>query len=131
MSMIELMFWITNLLVSIVVGAFLGSEWGPVAGVFSGAAAFGVMLFAWRALHCALDLYYRVRPLRPVCRNGCCSQDDYMLIEWDDHENVWKCKCGDFYIEKGGVFHILMAEGQVVPYMERTMLRGWQPPSVP
>lgn len=122
------------LLMSVVVGGIigwgLGREYGLIGmaiGAVAGGLAGVVFVYAiWGALWLIGRFWYLWRPLRPVCRSGCCREGDYELVEVSGTRTVWLCGCGTKYVRSGRLFSELLPDGTTRPYMRRGGIRGWK-----
>lgn len=92
-----------------------GMRWGIVAGVVAACwcAVFPLIM------NKLIDMSYRRFPLRPPCRTGKCSADDYELFEIRDDAARFRCRCSDVYVRNGPRFDWVDASGAVRPYMVR------------
>ncbi|MBN2315971.1 MAG: hypothetical protein JXM79_18740 [Sedimentisphaerales bacterium] len=104
-------------------GAYLGVAGWIVGFVLGCALAVGVYTIFLRLI----DLWYRWRPIRPICKEGKCSSDDYQLLELSKGNVVFRCRCGAKYIKTRHRFGELLDDGSVRPYMKRTWSLGrWE-----
>ena len=127
MNAIEFAVLVGIIWVGYICGKALGTYFavpGWIAGFVLGCA---LAVAAYYALLRLLDLWYRWRPLRPVCREGKCSSDDYKLLDCSEGRAVFFCRCGTKYVKTRNRFGEILDDGSVRPYMKRTgILSRWQ-----
>jgi len=64
--------------------------------------------------------------LRPMCRQGKCKPRDYVLVDSTPEKAVFRCRCGDLYLSKGGHFSQILPDRSLLPYMVRDSSRNWK-----
>jgi hypothetical protein len=62
-------------------------------------------------------------PSRPACKNGCCTADDYKMLETSPP--MWMCKCGDCYDRRGKRFVRIDPDGKEIPYLRWKPFGSW------
>jgi len=105
-------------------GKWLGLQYGVVgwiAGFLLGVTFGGSGFIGLRKL---LNIWYKCRPLRPICKEGKCSSDDYEIIECLKGRVVFRCQCGTKYLKKGQFFMEILDDGSTIPYMRRNGILG-------
>lgn len=131
MTLIELLFFIANCIIGVILAAAVHAKTGNLwLAVLSGAVGFGIGVVVCLAVSRALDFWYWLFPLRPNCKQGTCGAKDY---RWDielsrtTKGDVFICHCGDKYIRNHGRFDELLPDGSTKPYMRRSFLfRAWR-----
>ena len=127
MTLIELLFFVFNLCLGILLGALIGRNFGVVWGILAVPVGFCVGILLFKALIILGDLYYVLwRPLRPPCRRGVCKAKDYELIEATREGSFYRCQCGDKYLMGDRRFYLVMADGSTKPYMAYKPFRRWK-----
>jgi hypothetical protein len=113
------------------VGQLLARHWGTAGWVVGalGGFAFGVLVLL--AAGKLIDFYYVFRPLRPRCRQGKCGPTDYSIVKVSRGrgalEAVFRCRCGDMYMDRDEHFQILLSDSSLQPYMLRKPFHNWEP----
>jgi len=109
-------------------GKFIGSHFGIIGwiiGVVIGALG---AIGGWFALGKLGDMINKWRPLRPICKKGKCSADDYEIVQFLKDGTIYRCKCGTGYFRSRRRFLEVLDNGETVPYMKRHGLFGrWEP----
>lgn len=127
MNVSELALLVGAIGVGCICGKALGVWFGVpgwIGGFLSGCALVGAAYYGLLRL---IERWHLWRPLRPVCRAGQCSSDDYELLDVSPGRAVFRCRCGTKYVRTGGRFGELADDGSVRPYMRRRgVLHAWE-----
>ncbi len=127
MNAIELAVLVGIIWVGCICGKALGAYFGVpgwIAGFVLGGALVPAVCYVLRRL---LDLWHRWRPLRPICREGNCSSDDYKLLDCSEERAVFLCRCGIRYVQTRNRFGEILDDESVRPYMKRSgILSRWR-----
>lgn len=68
-------------------------------------------------------------PLPPICKNGECSFDnkDYKFLGFKSkNKRIWRCKCGQDYLEYKRYFKEILPDGSLKPYMKKDIMGRWK-----
>lgn len=130
MNLIELLFFIIFLSLSVFLGKFLGTYLGILGWIFGFIIGILSGITTSFFLNRFVDIWYKWCPLRPKCKNGNCSSDDYQIIESRKDGAVFLCQCGTKYFQnwpKRDRFMEVLDDGSIVPYMKRRGIFGrWE-----
>lgn len=121
MNMFEKMCFFFSCVIGVLFGWWLGcyiGGWAWIIGITGGILLFGGIRYI-------LCLFYKWRPMRPICRLGKCKADDYDYIKTTEGGVVFICKCGGFYILTKGEFREILPNGTTMPYMKRNRFGQW------
>ncbi|MBI3986317.1 MAG: hypothetical protein HY343_05330 [Lentisphaerae bacterium] len=109
--------WIAVAAVSAAALRWLGLDW-PAALSRGMAAGFLVVLL----MGVATLLIGRLYRATPVCKNGCCREKDFELVDFrepdpaGDVELHYRCACGVHWLHRGRIFYEVREDGRRVPY---------------
>lgn len=126
MNLIDLFWLILRLGISIVLGS--------IAMTYHPLVAFILALCAWilfpSILHLIVNVleYFFPPRLLPICAMGRCSFEDYKLVSVSGDRFVYRCKCGQEYVDEDASFDILEEDGSSRPYKVYVKRRGWVDP---
>jgi hypothetical protein len=127
MNLIETLVFATLTVGLIALGHFLSIKWGT-AGWLVCVVPVG-LFWAWVMLATIRGtfklLQHRLNP-RPMCRQGKCRPRDYVLLTSMSEKAVFRCRCGDRYLSKGGHFSQILPDGSLLPYMAQDSSRRWK-----
>jgi hypothetical protein len=124
MNIFELMTLIAIIIASYFCGKWLGSQYGIIGWILGLILGSTLGVTAFVVLHRLIDIWYKWRPLRPICRQGKCSSDDYELIELSNAGAVFRCRCGMKYLKNNRCFMEILDDGSTCAYMRRHSMFG-------
>jgi hypothetical protein len=130
MTLIELALFLINVVIGCFIGIRIYAASGSILfGVVGLIVGFLLSILFWILLRKILDVWYKIFPLRPPCRQGKCDSDDYRFnieLSKSIKKDVFVCKCGDKYIHRGRLFCELLDDGSIQPFMKHPFLfRKW------
>lgn len=128
MTVFDLFIFLVNLSLGVLVGSWVGSRLGLLPGIFGGILGFLAGASGFLVLGALIRLWYRFRPLRPICYSGVCGPDDYEVVEANAQGAVFRCRCGTEYaydIAAGRRFLRITEDGQRRAYMKWSLRKGW------
>ena len=121
MTIIELLFFLCRLVVSLVGGIALWNS-HPVFGV---AAALIVFLLFPYVVSTLCDWLGDRSLGKPTCSSGLCSNEDYTWTRTVDGKLVCQCKCSHEYVVGGKRFMAVDSDGTIKPYKRWSEQDGW------
>jgi hypothetical protein len=125
MTIIELLFFMTNLAFVIAACLFGAHAFGFVGAVSAAIAALACEILFYSALAAIGKMLQRFYPAFPVCRNGKCGTEDYTCLRSEASFAVYVCKCGNTYINVRRRFLELLPNGTERRFMRRTVFGKW------
>jgi hypothetical protein len=108
------------------IGRVAAESYGGSGWIAGGIAGGLLAICANVGLSKGADLWTTVRPVRPVCRLGRCSAEDYEVLEVGVESAVLLCRCGTRYRRSGPRLMELLEDGSTRPYMYWTLRHGWR-----
>jgi hypothetical protein len=130
MNVFELLFFVLNICMGVVVAKHAGHRFGWVGYPLGFIFGFGASIVGLITLAQLLSLFeraaYRGFPGLPQCRTGRCKENDYYAVK--DKGNVfWECQCGGRYDKVGRRFYEVLPDGSRKPYLIWRPFRDWFP----
>lgn len=132
MTLFEAIYFLVILLCGGIGAAAFGRQWGWLFGI----PGFILGLVAGFLFFKLLGLLSRAwgvwKPLRPPCERGRCRSGDYEFVRVEERGAVFKCRCGDEYLNPDWLplttrrFMRLLPDGSVRPYMKARPLCRWR-----
>jgi hypothetical protein len=127
MTFVELVVFVLICGLFLLLGHFLSLRWGTL-GFLIGAVpvGLGMAFIAFGSVYgTIIDLRWSFRS-RPVCCRGKCASRRYILVSSTVEHAVFRCRCGDMYMNQGESFLHLLPDGTLEPYMVRDSSGIWQ-----
>jgi len=127
MNAVELLIFVVFCLLFGALGAFLSARWGPLGWLAAtpGVVGAGLLIFGM-GVSLFLELRHSFHS-RPVCSSGKCPSRAYVLVEANEDEALFRCRCGDLYLSRGDSFLRVKKGGSEEPYMFRNPSGNWEP----
>ena len=108
-------------------GIFLGVYYGVAGWIIGFVLGCAFAVGAYTIFLRLIGLIGKWRPLRPVCREGKCSSNDYQLLDVSEGRGIYRCRCGTKYVRTRHRFGELLDDGTVRSYMKRMWSLGrWE-----
>jgi len=105
---------------------FLSKTWGTtgwLVGIVPVAIGWIWVLFG--AVSGAIADFKHSVSSRPACRQGKCGSRDYVLVSSSPDKAVFRCRCGDVYVEKVNLFLRVLSDNSEAQYMARDSSGNW------
>jgi hypothetical protein len=125
-TMIELAFFLLELLCAALGWRMATHLWGPYIGIIGAVIAFFVPFLLGRLVLAVNDIILDHWPMRPMCENNTCKWNDYTVDRIVGHEVEFICKCGKKYLKSGRQFYRIREDGQREPYKVRGKKHRWE-----
>ena len=119
MNIFELVIVLVAVAASFFCGKFFGTHYGVVGWVVGSLLGCVSAVLTYFTLHSLINLWYKWRPVRPICRKGKCTADDYELLDVSSDGAFFKCSCGMKYLSTGHRFMEIDEDGSTHSYMQR------------
>ena len=128
MNLFELLFFLLMSAGLLGLGYFLSAKW-RIIGWLIGAVPVGLVLGAvlLGTIKSTLTALRHNVGSRPVCRQGKCQSRNYVLIDSTSERTMFRCRCGDKYVQQGNRFLQIFPDGSWRPYMVHDASKAWTP----
>lgn len=129
MSLIELLLFVLLCAGLGLLGHLVSPRWGWLAGTVPFLFV-AIMMLVGGYASLIRELRYSFQS-RPACRAGKCTSRRYILVKAEKDKALFRCRCGDLYLNESNKFSVLLPDGSILPYMVRDSSKTWKPVELP